>query len=125
MFLTGDAGEEALERAANYLDGSGFDWATVKMMQIPHHGSVKNVTPKILDKYLGKKVQTERTKHAYASCSPDGGIHHPAKRVTNAFHRRGCKVFKTAGVSKRFYRNAPDRDGYSPSDEVPFYEDVD
>lgn len=123
--LAADAGEEALQRAADYLDEAGFDWTSLRAVQVPHHGSKNNVTPSILNRYLGDKVQTNLNKFAYVSCAPEGEPHHPAKRVTNAFHRRGCRVYKTAGSTVRHSENAPKRDGYDSATAVPFYTQVD
>jgi hypothetical protein len=125
VILTGDAGADALNRAADYLDENEFDWSTLRAMQVPHHGSRKNVTPSVLDRYLGPKVQPERIKQAYVSCSPNGEPLHPSRRVTNAFYRRGCKVYTTSGSTKRLHHDAPDRAGFSPADEVPFHYEVD
>lgn len=125
ILLTGDAGKDALNGAADRLDEVGFEWSSLHAMQVPHHGSRNNVTPSVLNRYLGEPVQEARTRYAYISCSPKGGVHHPAKRVTNAFFRRGCKVYKTSGSTKRLHRDAPKRDGYSKAEEVPFYPDVD
>ena len=125
VILTGDAGADALNRAADYLDDADFDWSTLRAMQVPHHGSRKNVTPTVLDRYLGPKVQRERSKQAYVSCSPDGGLLHPSKRVTNAFYRRGCKVYTTSGATKRLHHLAPERLGFSPATELPFHDQVD
>lgn len=125
IILTGDAGADGLDRAADHLDASGFDWATLKAMQIPHHGSRKNVTPSILNRYLGEPVQPAGGRQAYASVPKNGLPLYPARRVTNAFHRRGCKVYKTAGGTKRLYHDAPTREGFRPADEVPFYGQVD
>jgi len=123
--LTADAGEEALGRAADYLDGIGFDWGRLGAIQVPHHGSKNNVTPSILTRILGPKGTVEPTRMAYVSCAPSGEPHHPSKRVTNAFHRRGCRVFKTAGKKVRHSFGAPGREGYSEATEVPFYREVD
>ena len=125
ILLTGDAGEEALARAADHLDESGFDWSSLKVMQIPHHGSRKNVTPTILNRYLGAPVQRDRERSAYACTPKSGRPHYPAKRVTNAFHRRGFKVYDTSGGAKRASHDAPDREGYDTAEEVPFFDEVD
>lgn len=74
VILTGDAGAEALNLAADYLDATRYEWDTLRAMQIPHHGSRNNVTPSVLNRYLGEPVQEDRaTKQAYVSCSKDGG----------------------------------------------------
>lgn len=122
VILTGDAGEEALVHAADHLDSTSFDWNTLRAMQIPHHGSRKNVGPSVLNRYLGEPVQTDRSrKTAWVSCAPNGAPDYPSRRVTNAFYRRGCRVFSTAGTSLRMHRDAPSRDTWTKADEIPFF----
>jgi beta-lactamase superfamily II metal-dependent hydrolase len=124
LIFTGDAGAHALHRAADYLDWSGFDWSTLRFMQIPHHGSRRNVTPSVLDRYLGPKVQYDVTKSAFVSCAPEGGPKHPAKKVTNAFLRRGAGVFETCGHKKWDYFEAPSRVDWYRATPLPFYDQV-
>jgi beta-lactamase superfamily II metal-dependent hydrolase len=120
LLFTGDAGLIALADAADTLDGVGFDWSTVRFMQIPHHGSRRNVSPSILDRYLGPKGQQVATKYAFVSAAPDGAPKHPSKRVTNAFIRRGSTVVATVGTHVAYWSDAPGR-GWSPLVAVPFY----
>lgn len=122
--FTGDAGAEALHLAADHLDSQGFGWSSLRFMQIPHHGSQRNVTPSVLDRFLGPKPQRTPMKTAFVSCSPDGAPKHPAKKVTNAFIRRGCNVHATQGVAKRHHHDAPPRDGFSRAEPLPFYDVV-
>lgn len=124
--LTGDAGVEALGEAANWAEQSGFHLPSLKFIQIPHHGSRRNVGPTILDRVLGPKGQQPHdAKVAYVSAAPDGAPKHPSKKVTNAFQRRGAmqKVFATTGTAIYHYRNAPSR-GWQKATSLPFYDQV-
>jgi beta-lactamase superfamily II metal-dependent hydrolase len=123
--LTGDAGIPALEQALDILETEGFEPGTFKFVQIPHHGSRRNVGPSVLDRLLGPKGQSTRHSTAFASVPPKNPEHkHPAKKVTNAFRRRGYNVHVTQGSTKRHSYNAPDRDGWSKSEPVAFHDRV-
>jgi beta-lactamase superfamily II metal-dependent hydrolase len=125
MLLTGDAGIPALQQAMEILETEGFQPGDFKFVQVPHHGSRRNVGPSILDRMLGPKGQTARHSVAYASVPPKNPEHiFPAKKVTNAFHRRGYNVHLTQGVTKWHHHDAPARDNYSISTPVPFHEVV-
>jgi hypothetical protein len=39
MLFTGDAGMPALTEASDYLSSRGFDFAKLRFIQVPHHGS--------------------------------------------------------------------------------------
>jgi hypothetical protein len=54
LLLTADVGPEGLQEAADYA--ASIDLKRPDMMQVPHHGSRRNVTPNILDRWLGGKV---------------------------------------------------------------------
>ena len=98
FILTGDAGIRALNKALDYMDWIGEDvLKVVSFYQIPHHGGRHNVSPSLLNRMLGEKVKTGEVtgKTAYASVAKDSD--HPLKMVTNAFIRRGVKVYKTEG----------------------------
>ena len=121
ILLTGDAGIPSLEHAYRMLIAAGL-LQQFKFVQVPHHGSKRNVGPTILDQLLGKIVD-EQTRRgvAFVSCAPDGLPKHPNKRVTNAFTRRGYPVTKTAGSKIGYHNNAPTRDGWGPATELPLY----
>jgi hypothetical protein len=122
--FTGDAGADALHGAADTLASAGFDWSTVRFMQVPHHGSQRNVTPSVLERYLGKAVQYEMTKTAFVSCAPDGKPKHPNSKVVNAFIRRGADVFETAGQGKWHSHDGPTRSGWGPATPLSFSDEV-
>src|SRR5207245_9331952 len=99
FLFTSDAGVPALTNAADFAQGLGVDLKTVTRLQAPHHGSKRNLGPKILDRIVGPKLQdqAQMTKIAIVSAAPDGAPKHPSKRVVNALIRRGAKVVATQG----------------------------
>jgi beta-lactamase superfamily II metal-dependent hydrolase len=96
LLLTGDAGVQALSRAADYLEGRGYSLPNnLRFVQIPHHGSRHNVSPSVLNRILGPILPhgSERKKIAFASTSTECDTH-PRKVVTNAFMRRGFNCYQ-------------------------------
>ena len=126
LLFTADAGIPALTLAANALDAIDFDYNTVKMIQIPHHGSRRNVGPTILNRLLGPKRPADvNLRTAVVSASKGGAPKHPSKKVTNAFRRRGAHVYGTMnGATLHHFREAPDRPGWNAADAVPFFSQV-
>lgn len=123
LLFTGDAGEEALRPVVDQLRAEGVIPGRFKLVQIPHHGSRKNVTPKILDELLGPAT-TEKRGSAFASVPRNNPEHKfPSKQTTNAFLRRGYPVVATAGSTKRSHQDAPDR-GWSSASTIPFHDRV-
>lgn len=125
VLLTGDAGIRALGKAADQAIGLGFDLTTSRFIQVPHHGSRRNVSPSILNRIVGPQVAqgAEATKTAFVSASKTSETH-PRKVVTNAFLRRGTNVHQTKGQSKRHSHNMPERAGWVASTPVPFHAQV-
>jgi beta-lactamase superfamily II metal-dependent hydrolase len=123
--LTADAGIPALERALAVLEGEGFAAGDLQFVQVPHHGSRRNVGPTVLDRMLGAKGQTSTRAVAFVSAPAKNPDHkHPAKKVTNAYHRRGYGVHATQGVNKWHHRDAPARADYTASEPIPFHAKV-
>lgn len=125
FLFTGDAGVEALDLAHDKAVSLGIDLTEVKFIQMPHHGSKRNVGPTILDKIIGPKLSAEsESKTAFVSAPAKGDPKHPSRKVVNAFKRRGAKVIATQGDSIRHPSpNAPDRN-WSKANPLPFYNDV-
>ncbi|MCZ8181489.1 MAG: hypothetical protein O9322_00810 [Beijerinckiaceae bacterium] len=122
ILLTADVGPAGLMEAALYAESLGI-LSPPDMIQIPHQGSRRNVTPAVLNAWLGQ---------------PDGGAHYrgnalvmvgrnklewPRKKVKNAFIRRGYNVFvgRSDGPVQMPY--GYDRRGSSMTAE-PFSHDV-
>lgn len=124
LLLTGDAGIPALTLAANYLDAVELGASCAGFVQVPHHGSKRNVGPTLLDRVVGPRLQAEaKLKTAFVSAAKDSA-RHPSRRVTNAFRRRGAPVFAPGGqtISHRF--DAPERQEWGTITPLPLYTEV-
>lgn len=121
--LTGDAGIRALNQVSNYAQSQNLDLASnLRFIQIPHHGSRRNVSPSILNEILGEKGQ-EENKTAFVSAGKEAKKH-PRQVVVNAFIRRGCKVISTEGSTIKHHFNMPEREGWGPVEPLKFKEEV-
>ena len=116
ILLTGDAGIQALEKAAYFakLEFKVDLHKILKFIQVPHHGSWHNVSSSVLDKIVG--IRKDRndgltSKTAFVSSSKESTIH-PRKAVINSFIRREAKVFNTKGRAIRYPFNMPKRPGW-------------
>jgi hypothetical protein len=125
LLLTADTGMPALTLAADYMDRHGLARAPLNFVQVPHHGSKRNVGPTILDRLLGpKNTQPPGSSAAVVSAAPDGAPKHPAKKVTNAFIRRGAHVAVTRGKPICFNHASPHRPNWGPVAPEPFHQQV-
>jgi beta-lactamase superfamily II metal-dependent hydrolase len=117
FLFTADAGSEALTRAADFAASQGISLSDLNLLQVPHHGSRRNVGPTILNRI--------KAKYAIISAGKEAEPKHPSKRVTNALKRRGSKVYATKG-SGIFHRSEgiPNRDGWGNAVEIPFFDKV-
>ena len=124
--LTGDGGVPALEHACEMAERSGIPLRSFRLVQIPHHGSKRNVGPTILNRLVGPPVVTSGNGYtAVGSVPRKGDPKHPSRRVTNAFTRRGAGVVLTQGRIL-CHRGAatPNRLGWVESPIVPFTHEV-
>lgn len=102
VLLTADVGPVGLTEAANL--GAQLGWPRPKFVQVPHHGSRHNVTPSVLDMWLGPK-QPKGTAIGTAFCSVGSNkTDYPRGQVVNAFMRRGFKVYSTRDKWISHYR---------------------
>lgn len=123
LLLTADAGAPALHAAIDYMEAVGLP-GDLNLIQVPHHGSRRNVGPTILNRLLGPYPQEPRMS-AIVSSSKDSPKH-PSKQVTNAFRRRGAPVTSTEGRTICHHSgDAPSRPGWSPVDPLPLFPTVD
>jgi len=117
ILLTGDAGRAALTEAADYAPMVGLVLPGLDKIQIPHHGSRRNVSTEILDRWLGPRLRSKpaaggETFSAIVS-SAKADPNHPRNSVKRAFIHRGGAVFETESRSIRSYGGAaPNRDGW-------------
>ena len=126
ILLTADAGVPALRQALDFLTlvqlSTEFRW-----LQLPHHGSKRNVGPSILNRLIGRPFGPESNKWGIASAAKGGRPKHPSQRVINAVRRRGAKAQSTSGEGILFHSSdIPLRPPYDPLatlEFVPEYED--
>jgi beta-lactamase superfamily II metal-dependent hydrolase len=125
VLLTGDAGVNALTWAADYAEASGLPLRQFSFVQIPHHGSRRNVGPTIMNRLLGP-VQPAGSPPRFSAfvSAPKDDDTHPRKMVLNAFMRRGGRVIATQGLKKVFWGGFPVRPGYVAAEAMPFASQV-
>ena len=125
VLLTGDAGVEALTWAADFAEEMGCPLQQFSFVQIPHHGSRRNVGPAILNRIVGPIVAEGLPPKLTAFVSaPVDDAKHPRRMVTNAFVRRGAAVFATQGQSKVHWGGFAPRVGYDSASTLPFHQSV-
>lgn len=122
LLFTGDAGITALNYAANELDAL-MNGARLSFIQIPHHGSRRNVGPSILNRLVGGPVREDQRLNisAIASTARNGEPKHPRKAVMNAFTHRGAKAIATRGKTICHSYNAPGRQGWTAVTPDAYY----
>ena len=120
VLLTADVGPIGLAEAGKY--GALLGLNRPKFVQVPHHGSRHNVTPSVLDMWLGPKVK-QGTEVGTAYCSVGANKDdYPRAQVTNAFIRRGFKVYSTR--SKSLSHSAGGGHGWVPATPEEFQTEV-
>lgn len=121
VLLTGDAGIRALSMASYYAEQYKLKLKDFTFVQIPHHGSRRNVGPTILNVLLGP-IQTKESPIRFSAfvSAPKDDDTHPRMMVLNAFTRRGARVIATQGTNKIHWGGFPVRPGYTTTDTIPF-----
>jgi hypothetical protein len=121
VLLTGDAGIWGLTMANCFASQNGLAMQDFMFVQVPHHGSRRNVGPSILNSILGPIKPNGTPSHSLAFVSaPKDDDTHPRKMVLNAFIRRGYRVSATQGSKALFLGGFPGRQGYGPLPALPF-----
>jgi len=125
IVLTGDAGRTALIEAADFAEQIGITLSGIKKFQIPHHGSRRNVSTDVLDRWLGPRLSSipQDTQFTALISAAREDEHHPKKSVVRAAMHRGGFMAITNGQNIRSGKNAPARDGYSPLEATPYPDD--
>ena len=115
LLLTGDAGVEALEYAAEEYEAKfgSFEASPLKFLQAPHHGSKRNLGPTILDRILGPKGSAFQPTTSFIS-SAKAAPKHPSPKVVNALSRRGASVSATEGRAISSHSGSSSRPGWVP-----------
>lgn len=129
ILLTGDAGRGGLTEAADFGESIGLILPGIDRFQVPHHGSRRNVSSELLDRWLGEKLakplpEGEARFTAIVSASQDDPDH-PRKAVVRALVHRGARVVSTddGRGTKRTSYNAPEREGWTAAKPLPYPED--
>lgn len=118
--LTADAGPDALNRAADAAALLGR-LSPPTFVQVPHHGSRRNVTPTVLNRWLGDVLPEGSQTRGTAFCSVGNNKpEYPKRRVSNAFLRRGYPVYKTSGSWLQHQHEMPERAGSGPASAIAF-----
>lgn len=119
ILLTADVGPIGLSEAADVAAYYGV-LSPPNVVQIPHHGSRRNVTPSILNRWLGPPV-AEGTNRGTSFCSVGRNKpEYPRHRVKNAFLRRGYGVIATRDTWKSSYYGLPSKPDSIPVVSEPF-----
>ncbi len=121
VLLTADAGIWGLTMANYFAGKNGLAMQDFMLVQVPHHGSRRNVGPSILNNILGPIKPNGTAPHSCAFVSaPKDNDTHPRKMVLNAFIRRGYKVAATQGKKIVLWGGFQARQGYDPLPTLPF-----
>lgn len=113
ILLTGDAGRSALSEAILYAPAIGLELPGLTLLQVPHHGSRRNLSSEILDSLLGEKLLFQPGKgagtfSAIISASKEDADH-PRKTVVRALIHRGANVLTTEEATICHQERGPNR----------------
>lgn len=126
ILLTGDAGRSGLLEAAEYAPFVGLALPGIDKFQVPHHGSRRNVSTELLDRWLGQRLPRRPEAALFTAfiSSAKEDMDHPRKAVVRALIHRGAKVIATEGVSTRSNVGAPERPGWSAASHMDYPEEL-
>lgn len=118
FLFTGDAGKDALSRAIDFAETNGVSLGKIDFLDVPHHGSKRNLGPAILDRLM--------PVNAFISCPLEGDPKHPSRKVVNALIRRGCILGSTRQGNTICHPSddAPKRNGWGPLSPETFFNQV-
>ncbi len=127
ILLTGDAGRKALEEAADFAEAQGIPLPGINHFQVPHHGSRRNLSTEILDRWLGQRLPSrpvpDESKFVAIISAAKNDEDHPRKAVVRACIHRGGRVLSTQGADLRIYGgDAPKRE-WRPAEPLPYPEE--
>lgn len=101
--FTADAGLIGLNNVIEYCDEQNISLKDLTGVQIPHHGSRRNIDEQILKKIKAKK--------AFISAAKDDKKH-PSELVISTLNKYGFEVFTTEGSNLRHSINGSERSDY-------------
>jgi len=111
VLLTGDAGVRSLTKAHQSAFQMGIVTGPLDWFQVPHHGSRRNLSSDVLDKWLGPRLDNPvKSPASWAIVSANqNDQEHPKKAIVRALIHRGRSVFQTSGTLNVRSKGAPDR----------------
>lgn len=116
VVLTGDAGRAGLAEAADHAWSAGLALPGVDLFQIPHHGSRRNVSTEILDRWLGPRLamRLQPGQHSFLAvvCAAPEDADHPRPAVVRAVIHRGGELASTEDGPVSFYKGLLRRPGW-------------
>jgi beta-lactamase superfamily II metal-dependent hydrolase len=126
ILLTGDAGRSALNESYEYaVEIMGLDLPGIDKFQVPHHGSRRNLSSELCDKWLGKHLQDKAiTKFSAIVSAAKKDKDHPRNVVVRAMMHRGGKVVSTENGGLCTSKNAPEREGWSAVKPLDYPEEM-
>jgi hypothetical protein len=125
VLLTGDAGVGALEDAIAGAALYQIPLLSPDLVQVPHHGSRRNVSPAVLDSILGERHSSAGIHRGSAiSLVSTGATEFPRRVVENAFTRRGYGCFSTKSGWKNYTIGLAPRWGLSPDTPAALHSTV-
>jgi beta-lactamase superfamily II metal-dependent hydrolase len=125
VLLTADAGTYALNWACDVAYAAGIDLRGCHLVQVPHHGSRRNVGPTVLNRLLGPALPHEQESKIAVASVPKDDAKHPRRVVLNAFKRRGAPVVRTCGKRYRYHSGTmPARSNEVAAEREPFHTSV-
>lgn len=106
--FTGDAGVESIYKALKEAEYEELEYKNVALMQLPHHGSIKNINQDIIDSINPRKI--------FVSAS-DEDNEHPSKLVVNYIINRGIPIkhIGSSGGIVYYFDGAENRPGWYPA----------
>lgn len=119
FLFTGDVGKDGLNESLDYYESfEGCHAKDFTHMQIPHHGSRKNLNPTLIRR-IGASTY-------YVSCPPDGFSEgHPSKRLINKIMQiyPEAYIYYTKKEWLSHFSNLPI--GGTPADSYPVFDEID
>jgi beta-lactamase superfamily II metal-dependent hydrolase len=112
--FTGDAGVDSITKALRNAKKEGIEYKNVALMQLPHHGSIKNINKQILDLVNPEKVFVS---------APDNDAEHPSKLVVNYILSNDIsyKHINSSSGIVFYFDGATKRPGWGPVPEGSIY----
>jgi beta-lactamase superfamily II metal-dependent hydrolase len=116
ILFTADAGKTALLRAIEYADGLNISLTSMELLHVPHHGSKRNLSTKILKKINARIAHISATGES---------IKHPSKKVINALQKNGVSIVNVSRKQSVLYHNLANSRGWTGVlEKEPFYNKV-